>query len=1280
MPTFSFLRSRLARLLANDPNQAAVGANPAVARRRGYRPSVRRLEPRFVLNASAELTSLGQLVITGSDAADYVRLDVNSLGQITLQDAFGDRIEIAGNPNGQSEPLNPTDIFSKQIQINLLDGHDTLDLAIPSGLNVSVIDGGGFDTINIFRPDSLLPNESATHQLNAQAIRFYSSDQPLDWRNQNFQLSGNVLVGAAFSPIRTDILIDGGSWEVEGRLILRSDVGFFANTNGGSIDLSNATITADRSVTTLTVDLGNADTALLQIGNVDDSASHSITNLSVKSAYRVDLQAENFGLPGELSIQNVSDAINIGSQISASNISLQASTIRFLDSSIMAMTGDIHIDGPVTLIGNLDVRTTNGDITFTNTIDGNHQLFIDAGAGVVALQNDLGGTEALSNIEIAANTITTQSLTTQDGNITLGANTIDFTGQTISTLDSGDLSINGDLAIIMPTANITSAGTVKFSGLIRGNLGTEILIITANDRIDLNANTQQIGSLSLLANDTIQTSGSINVNQNFTAKSAVLLIKSDITLQADFSGLIMLDGKDLIQVDSGAILSIANGMLVIDTEGKVDLANSTIVSDSSDAVISARAATTITLGNIRIENGLVDLQTIAVPPATVGEVIGQAKDTSIVASKLRISAGGDVVLLNKYNNFKILENIVVQGDLLIRDDIGDMTIERAVVFGTTVDVFTDRTLFLQEKAITAGEADVHLKAGMSIINAAGDVNQFNISGKTLNATAGTGIGGVDHPLRTAIDRLTAKVLSTGMINIAADDSIELRQVTTVDGPIHVTAGDSIVVSDIDSQNDLQEPLYGPEIMAGGDNGRITLIAKNRIELENQTQIVAAQSKHGAVRLESEEVVFGETIEIKTGSGVGIAKHFLPRPATEQMDTAFYDETTIRTDVLTQENSNDAKGFLTLRVGLPGERGFQVDIDWGAPTNRFQTITNVSADNSRLVDGRVDISGPITDNPLLRVSHVYLESDILDSVLNGRTSVTSPLNVRFAVSHHESIIVQAGIITQGFDEAGDPLSAEIAGRLASSTDNPLTVDVFESGTARFIIPNLTIPVAFFPVREIIPEPVKLESFARPLETVLISSGSVESESGSASSSATGDEYFQIRILSPDPTGEDLADPKRLPDDILSGDKLQRLFESLPDGRYEVDYVFGDGNVRSLLMIDNRDGEIKVLGQEIKGGPLRLERLSQAELDLQPMTDNPPQSGISIEMIPSPPEIEPNNDTQGDEKESPNVEDQGFRPVKTSFESLAIATIAGGFLADTSVNRFSIVGRYLLRPRK
>lgn len=94
--------------------------------------------------------------------------------------------------------------------------------------------------------------------------------------------------------------------------------------------------------------------------------------------------------------------------------------------------------------------------------------------------------------------------------------------------------------------------------------------------------------------------------------------------------------------------------------------------------------------------------------------------------------------------------------------------------------------------------------------------------------------------------------------------------------------------------------------------------------------------------------------------------------------------------------------------------------------------------------------------------------------------------------------------------------------------------------------------------------------------MLNTGIFESESGAASSLVTRDEFFQIRILSPDPLGDDLAEPKHLPDDILDGDKLQRLFKVLPDGRYEIAYVFGDGNVRSLLTIDNRDGVTKVLG--------------------------------------------------------------------------------------------------------
>ena len=1836
MAILSSLRAHLAQLITKDPPDGAVGAIGAIGRRRtlpprqSIRPSVRMLEPRLVLNASAELTSLGQLVITGTDAADYVRLDVNSTGQITLQNEFGARIDIVGNPNGQAEPLNPEAIFSNEIQFNLLGGNDTLDLTIPSGLNVSVVDGDGNDNIQVIRFDSPQPNESATHQLIAQSIRFNDSLQPLDWRSQNFQLTGDVYVGSSLSTSPTEILIDGGSWEVSGRLILQSDVDFLSNTLGGSVDLFDATLTADEPSTTLTFDLGHTDAAFLKLGNIDNSGTEHIENLTVKSASTVEMQSPAFNLPGELSIQNVSIAVTIDSQISASSISIQASTIQFMDASLTTDSGNIYIDGPVGLLGDLDVKTASGDVTFTSTIDGNHELVVDAGTGVLTFQNDVGGIQALSGIHLTGSAISVHSLVTlesditlvaseielfgdqittilsgdilfdgpvtvnglssevrssgsvqfdstiqgklgteslvvtaassidlkdpvsqlgslslqafgdirlmgtievnqdflamanrltvsqniktdpisdgsvtliglteiitsptieiaigtgqlttqgpitilgdltinaqagniqlasmidgvgvlnlsnpggssviqdaigsrqplagvnlqsgqlsvntivvQDNSIVLTADEIDFTGQTISTLDSGNILINGDLTTTT-SGNITSADSVQINGVIRGVFGTEDVTITANDRIDLTGGAQQIGSLSLQANNTVQTFGRISVNQDLTAKSDTVIISGDIVLLSDSAGVIALDGTNRVQIDNDSTVSVGNGTLSIQTEGVVDTVNATITSNSPTAAVQVRGASIIMLGNIDLGNGLVDLQTVPLSTAT----ITQATGTSITASRLRISAGGDVLLLNPNNDFQFFEDLNIRGDLRVRDNVGDLTIASTLVLGTTVDISTAGTLYLLDNAITASQADLNLQAGMSIINSAVNLTQYNIASKTLIMTAVTGIGssapiqlqsiqsldvttvdggielqqqtftdttltrlaaqtglvkfeqfglseifiqsissgrdgvsivnhagsvdlavspfggntitggefgriaveadgfirmpdgsridadrgtiflasvddttigglkttgtqanaievsslagsiidngdqdididannggviltafsGIGHPnqLETAIDRLSAKVLMTGSINIVEQDSINLinlstddglieviadgtitatsvvsvnrnitlqargsasdilvgqitannsadvllvagddvlgignaisveviaddleiiagnatedgnvavalstdindlllivngtargdaeirelnslslassdlrsdtHQLRTTNGEIRIIAGDSILLLDLDQQNDQTTPLADPEIIAGGFNGRIVLIAKNTIELGNQTQIVAVQSTPGAMRFESGSIIFGETIEINTGSGVAIAKFFLPRPAAGEMETAFYDATTVSTDTLTQENAKDAKGFLTVKVGLPGERGLQVDIDWGAPSNRFQTITNISADNSRLVDGAIDINGPITDDALLRVSHVYLESDVLSSVLNGRTSATGPLNVRFSVSHHESIIIQANNVTQGFDESAAPLSVDIVGRLVSSTDNPVTVGVFESGTARFIVPNLSIPVAFFPVREIIPESVKPELLSRPLDSVLLSTGSLESESGSASSLVIRDEFFQIRILSPDPFGEDLAEPKRLPDDILSGDKLQRLFKNLPDGRYEIGYVFGDGNVRSLLMIDNRDGVTKVLGQEIEGGPLRLERLAPSEIEVQQTPHDLPGTVIPVEEIPKPSEAEPDKELSGDTKEAPKLEDQGLSPTLDSFEFLTSVVIVGGFLidhmvdslpktkeaqstairrlkhasrTDTPINRFSLVGRFLSRQQR
>jgi hypothetical protein len=370
-------------------------------------------------------------------------LDVNQLGQITIENAFGGQIDIVGNPDGPSQPINPDAIFSKQIQINLQGGNDTLDLAIPSGINVSVVDGSGTDTIKIIHPDSPLPNDTATHRLESESIRFDSSIEPIDWRNQNFQLIGDVYVGKSSSASPSGIVIDGGSWEVSGRLILQGDVDFLASTLGGSIDLSGAILTADAPSTTLTLDLGHTSAAILQLGSINSSATENIENLSVVSANTVLIQSPVFNLPGELSIQNVSDDLIIESSLAASSISLQASNIQFIDVTLTTDVGNIQVDGPVILGGNLDLRTSSGDVTFTSTLDGTHDVSIEVGNGKISLANDLGGIDALATVDISGSVISAHSIVTTSGGISLNANEIELLGQRIETVLSGDILFDG---------------------------------------------------------------------------------------------------------------------------------------------------------------------------------------------------------------------------------------------------------------------------------------------------------------------------------------------------------------------------------------------------------------------------------------------------------------------------------------------------------------------------------------------------------------------------------------------------------------------------------------------------------------------------------------------------------------------------------------------------------------------------------------------------------------------------------------------------------------------
>ena len=703
-------------------------------------------------------------------------------------------------------------------------------------------------------------------------------------------------------------------------------------------------------------------------------------------------------------------------------------------------------------------------------------------------------------------------------------------------------------------------------------------------------------------------------NLVFTSSGRLESVDGDVSLVGGLDSTLT---ASTIALSDGSEIDVGSGTASLIAPGNV-FVSSIRSTNSGDAIsITAQTGALIDAGDQQLDLVAEQGTTRIDVAAGIGE--GNAIETEInrlsawvrQQGTLEIDEGSAIELLDVATSDGKIE-IVAAGSITVQQlrsmnvsesdgsDHRDVTLTTT---GTGSDILIG--------ALTGDNVtDVHLISG-------DDVLQLGSGSLTIaddlrivsqNATA----DGTDAVrLRTDVNDLEATVLGSARGDLAIDElnTIELASsdrnddneiVATSNGTIHVNAGESISIADsliIDDQSTLRGDV---EIIAGGQQGRILFQAGDSIELGDLVQIKADQSTAAAIVIESPEVVLGNDFQIETGDSVGVARRFAPRPMPELNETAFYDSTTIHTNRLEQAAINDATGILTLDIGVAGERGLTINIDWGAETARFQQIDLLSG-----------------DAPLLSVEHLYLEQDILDARFNGRTSSTDPLEVRFSVRHHESIVVMGKTIQQ----AGSDVEV-VEGELISSTDNPLTEDdpvtpILENGEARFIIPALSIPVAFFPVRDVIPTIEQEPVIVSNEQTFVVLGIGFETTETVASSTTAREEYFQLRVLSPDPEGEDLVPPTRLPDDIISGDQLQTLFESLPDGRYDLQYVLGDGNVRSILSVDLRDGKPILPGGQLEGGVLRLTPVDPDSESWEPEQQEAAEGEAPPEQLPGDP---------------------------------------------------------------
>lgn len=899
------------------------------------------------------------------------------------------------------------------------------------------------------------------------------------------------------------------------------------------------------------------------------------------------IRADDLRITASNMVADQADAISLTTQVqdfvaAVTGPNLGNINISEFDSIQLANTDAADEQGQVTTSNGSITITANGSIEVVARQDG--LIAMDAGGeGFISLlaSGDSSDISVLGGLKTSGGEVNI----TADRNIAFGA--------------AGDVaSQGGNVLINADTAN-NQDGTIA--------MADGALIDAASGNIQLNASQQiTLGGLRT----TSDSASAISV----TSANAAIVDRGDMHLDIDANaGTTTLTSVSGIGDDNALETNLNRLISTVRGSGATNI-------NEVDAIVLENVTTDD--GSIAIvANGQIKAFNVMSSSSPFAENMNADRDITLTANGL----GSDILVgaINASNGSDVL--------LTAEDDILQGIASEAGLSEDEQIVTADDLILVANNGLNDGDDAIQLRTTVTDLVA-------NVVGNTEN--------------RGLSNRGDLRISETDSINLANSDAQDDEIISTTNGQIVIDASATLTIFDNGGEDSI-DLTSDPEVVArDSENGRIQLraseiVLNDFVQLHSEKittrEILATRpmpedlginDQQRAVFIQAEQVEFGQSIEINTGETQGVARIFAPRPVDvdlfdpdsdrpivpEPMEEtfAFFDPFSVATNVLEQALINDAVGILTLDIGRAGEQGLTIDIDWGditprdsngnameEPNARFQQINGIDADQNTFVG--VDANGqpiaPVVNPqgaPVLQVEHLYTENDILNSTANGREAGTKPIEVRFAVRHHESILVLGNTVQQTpSGEEVTPGSDVSTFGIVSSTDNPITPRTddsgLENGRAAFVIPALSIPVAFFPTREVIPEIETPEFIVRSESSIEISSSNVETSESTTASVASRDEFLQIRILSPDPEGEDLAPPQKLPDDILAGDKLQRLFENLPDGRYEIEYVLGDGNERSILRVDVRDGEATIPDEELDEGLLRLKRIQGEEID-------------------------------------------------------------------------------------
>ena len=313
--------------------------------------------------------------------------------------------------------------------------------------------------------------------------------------------------------------------------------GSISGSNNSSVTLIGATILNNNITTDSNITInGNVLLGQDSILNTNSGVGNITINGTVNGNQALTLTTGT----GNINLNN-----SVGNNQALTNLTSNSRGTTKLNGNITTTNNQTY-NSPVFLGNDLNLNTTqNGNISFKNTLDGNHLLNINAGTGAVQFNNTVGKNSPLTGLDITAGKVNANALNISQsglrikatGNVEL-ADTLNVNrgGSTTITSSSGNISTRK--IISEGGVNLTSNGDINN----RGGIDTST---TANGgKISLTSNNGAV-STSKLNSSGSSDGGNIQIN----ADNAILTGQINTQGRSGKGGNVSLNTPDNLQID-----------------------------------------------------------------------------------------------------------------------------------------------------------------------------------------------------------------------------------------------------------------------------------------------------------------------------------------------------------------------------------------------------------------------------------------------------------------------------------------------------------------------------------------------------------------------------------------------------------------------------------------------------------------------------------------------------------------------------------------------------------